>query len=804
MPDQVTSSQSTSPPVLAPPRPPDRSAIPPSTRDLSVFTVGLIVLISAILVLPLALPGRVELAAGQPARTDIFAPQYVRYESEVLTAQDRENARLATGPVYESNTSLVDSQRRRLNDMLSTIESIRSNTEDPQPVREAQMRQLSPVDLSDADIRTLLQATPSGASRIRSEVLRVYDNVMISGKIADTSQLDRQRTDLFTLFSSELSPQERRAAADVLAPFIAVNLILNPEKTAEARDKAAAAVQPRVVEVQKGEIILRVGQIADNAAIEKLEKAGLRNPTVTAANAAAVVGSVMIMLLLLHFYLLRLQPAIWRHRKPLLLLALVLVAPTLLMRVVVPGHAIWPYMLPLAAASMLVAVLLDANLALVITLVLAVFSALLTQGSFDLPFFYLVGGTTAVFAIWRAERVSTFVVSGLYIAVASLAATLLLRVVENQRLDWNALWVLAAAAGINGALAASLTFATFSVLGSWFGIATMLQLLELAHPTQPLLRRLMREAPGTYHHSLVVSNLAEHAAEVVGADPLLARVAGYYHDIGKVLNPYVFIENQSGMGNIHDTLDPVTSARLIRAHITDGQTLAQRYSLPRRVADCIPQHHGTTMIKYFYHKALQDDPATLADDFRNPGPKPQTKEAAVLMLADSVEATVRSIAQSGKLEHVGPLAPDEEPPANSILGIIKRTVKERLEDGQLDECDLTIRDLARIQEAFNSMLNGIYHPRIVYPEKPKADAPATVAHAPAPAPSAAAMAGFIRRPFGMHVRLPGLRAKPPANAYFNSIDSTPPVTIDVITGEGSPVVQTVDKGASDARSTEPS
>jgi putative nucleotidyltransferase with HDIG domain len=760
--------------------------------------VGLIVVISAILVLPLALPGRVELAAGQPARTDIFAPQYVRYESEVLTEQDRANARLATGPVYESNISLVDSQRRRLNDVLSTIESIRGNTDDLPAAREAQMHQLPNVDLTDADIRTLLQATPSGASRIRSEILRVYDNVMISGKIADTSQLQRQRDDLFTLFSSELSPQERRAAADVLAPFIAVNLILNPEKTEEARQKAAAAVQPRVVEVQKGEIILRVGQIADNAAIEKLEKAGLSNPTVTAANAAAVVGSVMIMLLLLHFYLLRLQPAIWRHRKSLLLLALVLVAPTVIMRVIVPGHAIWPYVLPLAAASMLVAVLLDANLALVITVVLAVFSALLTQGSFDLPFFYLVGGATAVFAIWRAERVSTFVVSGLYIAIASLAATLLLRVIENQHLDWNALWVLAAA-GINGALSASLTFATFSLLGSWFGIATMLQLLELAHPTQPLLRRLMREAPGTYHHSLVVSNLAEHAAEVVGADPLLARVAGYYHDIGKVLNPYVFIENQSGMGNIHDTLDPVTSARLIRAHITDGQALAQRYSLPRRVADCIPQHHGTTMIKYFYHKALQDDPSTLADDFRNPGPKPQTKEAAVLMLADSVEATVRSIAQSGKLEHVGPLAPDEEPPANSILGIIRRTVKERLEDGQLDECDLTIRDLARIQEAFNTMLNGIYHPRIVYPEKPKADAPA-----PAPAAAAATMAGFIRRPFGMHVRLPGMRTKPPANGYLNSMDSTPPVTINALTGEASPVAQTVDKGASDVRSSEPS
>jgi len=475
--------------------------------------------------------------------------------------------------------------------------------------------------------------------------------------------------------------------------------------------------------VQKGEIILRVGQIADAAAVEKLEKVGLRNPTVTAANAGAVTGCVIIMLLLLHFYLLRLQPGIWRHRRPLVLLALVLIAPTLFLRVIVPGHAVWPYMLPVAASTMLVAVLLDANLAIVVTFVLSVFSALLTQGNFDLPFFYRVGGAAAVFAIWRAERISTFVLSGVYVTVFSLSATLLMRVVENQRLDVDALGLLALAAGINGALSASLTFATFSLLGSWFGITTLLQLLELAHPTQPLLRRLMHDAPGTYHHSLVVSNLAEHAAEIVGADPLLTRVAAYYHDIGKVLNPYAFIENQSGIANIHDTLDPGASARLIRAHITEGLALAQRAGLPRRVTDCIPQHHGTTVIKYFYHKALQQDAATQMEEFRCPGPKPQTKEAAILMLADSIEATVRSVAQSGKLEVEGDLAPGAELPALSIRGIVRRTIKERLEEEQLDECDLTIRDLVRIQDAFCSMLNGIYHPRIVYPEKAVAVVP---------------------------------------------------------------------------------
>ncbi|MGI8587316.1 MAG: HD family phosphohydrolase [Chloroflexia bacterium] len=689
-------------------------------RHLNLFTIGLIVVVSAILTLPIALPGRVQLGIGQVADSDIYAPQYFRYESTVLTDQDRESARKAVGPVYDTNSAVAESGHRQLSDILSLIGAIRANDTQPDPTRLTRLRQLAGATLTETDTTSLLSASDQDFARLNDDSTRVFDNIMIGGKIADNAELARQRADLPGLLTSELVPYERRAAADLISPLLGINLMLNQEATSTKQQAAADAVQPHVVTVQKGELILSKGQVADAAAIEKLEKSGLLNPTVTAENAGAVIGCVIIVGVLLHIYLLRLQPGVSRQRRHLLLLALVLITPTLLMRLIIPGHALWPYMLPVAASSMLVAVLLDANLALVVTATLGVFAAILTQGSFELPFFYIVGGAAAVFAIWRAERVSTFVLSGIYISVSSLAAVLLLRLIENQQLDPNGVGYLAAAVAINGALSASLTFATFSLLGSLFGISTLLQLLELAHPTQPLLRRLMREAPGTYHHSLVVSNLAEHAAEVVGADPLLARVAAYYHDIGKVLNPQAFIENQTGIGNIHDTLDAVTSVRMIRAHITGGQALAEKYRLPRRVIDCIPQHHGTTVIKYFYHKALSTDPNTEIEDFRCPGPKPQSKEAAILMLADTVEATVRSIAQSGKLEAGVLHAPGAELPPNSIAGIVHRMVKERLDEGQLDECDLTIRDLGRIEEAFCSMLSGIYHPRIVYPEKPAA------------------------------------------------------------------------------------
>ena len=247
-------------------------------------------------------------------------------------------------------------------------------------------------------------------------------------------------------------------------------------------------------------------------------------------------------------------------------------------------------------------------------------------------------------------------------------------------------------------------------MGSLFGITTHLQLLELAHPNQPLLYRLAREAPGTYHHSIVVSNLAETGAEIIGGDPLFARVAVLYHDVGKIMRPSFFIENQANRENPHDQLDPRTSARVIVDHVHDGVRLAGKARLPQPIVDIIEQHHGTTLIRYFFSKALEADPGTAEAEFRYPGPRPQTKESGVIMLADSVEAAVRSAAQSGRL-----FEPSADGSHRVLEGIVRSVVQERLDDGQLDECDLTLRDVEAIRQSFVQILLGIYHPRVEYP-----------------------------------------------------------------------------------------
>jgi putative nucleotidyltransferase with HDIG domain len=360
-------------------------------------------------------------------------------------------------------------------------------------------------------------------------------------------------------------------------------------------------------------------------------------------------------------------------------------------------------------------VLLDGSAAVIVTVVLAVIAAAV-NGSVELGAYTMLGGIIGVVAVRRGDRISNFVQAAVAMSLTNIAVVSVYTLLgERDPIGVLQLYGAALAAAAGAAVAA---VGTFAALGNVFGITTSFQLLELATPSQPLLRRLLLETSGTYHHSLMVGNLAERAAEAVGADPLVARVAAYYHDIGKLSNPLAFIENQGAAGNIHDELAPERSAAILKAHVANGIDIAYQYKLPKAIIPFIPQHHGTALMSYFYAKAKDEaiaaagaKPGTPAGDaaaatvdparFRHAGPKPQSREAAILMLSDSVEASVRS------------LTSHEEP---AIRGMVTRIIKERLEDGQFDESDLTLRDIERIREAFVAQLIGMYHRRIEYPQ----------------------------------------------------------------------------------------
>jgi putative nucleotidyltransferase with HDIG domain len=317
----------------------------------------------------------------------------------------------------------------------------------------------------------------------------------------------------------------------------------------------------------------------------------------------------------------------------------------------------------------------------------------------------VIGGLAGVYAISRVANRYALMRAGFVVAAANVAGLFTMSLVLGPPLNHTGVWQSYLWAALNGVASTILTIGLLPFFEGLFKIITPMKLIELANPNQPLLNRLLTEAPGTYHHSIIVGNLAEAAVEAVGGDSLLARVGAYYHDVGKCKRPYFFIENQMGMEeNPHDRIAPGLSTLIITAHVKDGVEMAKEARLPEPVIDFIREHHGTTVVSYFYWRASENGkggaPAA-EDDYRYEGPRPQSKETAIVMLADSMEAAVRALGRPvpARIEHV-----------------VRTIIKERLNDHQLDGCDLTLKDLDTIATSFIRVLSGIFHPRIEYPE----------------------------------------------------------------------------------------
>ncbi len=397
------------------------------------------------------------------------------------------------------------------------------------------------------------------------------------------------------------------------------------------------------------------------------------------------------------------------------------------------------YMLPVAAAPMIVAVLLDAGLAVVVAALMALLAAF---AGFYLPdarealakhpldalqmvTAFFLGGLVGIFTVHRAERMNRYLVAGSVVTVVSFIVLLSFWLLSSGREADEPLWMIVAT-GLGGLLCAVVVVGATVILGLLFGITTRMQLMELAQLNHPLLRRLQEQAPGTFHHSVIVGNLAERAADLAGADSLLVRVGCYFHDIGKVAKPVYYIENQVQGENPHDKLAPASSAKVVADHVRTGVGLAKRHRVPARVRAFIAEHHGTRLVTYFYRKAAADDATTDPAKFRYPGPKPQSKETAIVMLADSVEAVVRS---------------SRDRSADRIDSLVDAVIAERVAEGQLEECDLTLRDLKTIAESFKATLRGVYHPRIDYPAPKAAERAAVAAAGLSPEPLTGPMDG---------------------------------------------------------------
>jgi putative nucleotidyltransferase with HDIG domain len=682
--------------------------------------VLLSLLLSGILVVPV-FPAAVgpEVRVGYPAPYTIKSPVTTRYVSQVLTRADRESAANAVADVYRFDPTITVQARQALSDTLGVIGPILYDPTFTTTERLERLIRIEELSLT-IEMQDLLLGLPlEDWLAIEKEALRLYDLVTYdqfnAGQVRQvrSQDLDTLRQEMERRIQPTLSMAERQLIETLIDPFLVPNYVVDTEETARRREEAQSKTPPRYVDILEGELIVYEGQIVRETDLEKMEAAGLRNPGVSWLSILGHLALVVGLVTCYSLYLFRFQEKAIQDTRNLILIGFMLVVAMAGAKIMVPGRVGLAYAFPLPTASILLALLLSPAVAAGATIVLAVLAAVLGGTKVILIVLGMAGGFIGILGAWKAQRLSTFFLTGAFITLANLVVVGSFQMIA-QSLDLMTLATATVACAINGFASVIVGFATFGLLGSLFGRVTVLQLMELSNPNHPLLHRLMREAPGTYYHSIIVGNLAERAAEVIGADPMLVRVGAYYHDIGKIVRPYFFVDNQAGRSNIHDDLPPRSSAQIITDHVRDGIALARKYRLPERIVQFIPQHHGTTKTAYFYRRALQEDETVNPEDFCYPGPRPQSREAAVLMLADSVEAIVRAMNQSGKLQEAlkGGKEQDEDPWEKLVGGVID----ERVREGQLDECDLTFRDLHAIRSEFAEMLRGVYHPRVVYPE----------------------------------------------------------------------------------------
>jgi len=665
--------------------------------------LAFVLAVSGILVFEFLPVDRIVLDEGDVSDADIRAPLEITYVSQILTEEAKARAAAAVKGIYDPPDARVARQQvTRIGQILDYVDSVRQDSYASPEQQRQWIEAIPDLSLSAATIDQILSLSEESWQAVQAEAISVVDEAM--QQEIQESQLEQARRRVSTLVDLQFSEAQAGVVSELARDLIKPNSFYNAKKTEEAKQLARESVTPASRTIVEGEIILREGDIVTSLDVEALSILGLRQAETEWQEVVSTIAFVLLITFVLGLYLARFQPEYWVRWPHMLLLLLLLVLFILAAKLMVADQASRSYLLPTAALSMLLTVLLGPQLAITVTALFSIIVGFMASSSLELAVYALIGGLIASLSLRRVEKLNAFLWAGGYVTLANLVVILAFHP-PQQTYDPVQLLTLAGFCLINGGLSASLAVAGFYLLGTLFDIATSLQLMELARPTHPLLRELLLKAPGTYHHSILVSNMAEEAARRIGADALLARVGAYYHDIGKITRPYFFVDNQMGGVNVHDRLDARTSAEIIISHVNDGLDLAKRYRLPSKVRDFIPQHHGTSLATYFYHKAREAEGQEInPDDFRYPGPKPQTKETAIVMLADSCEATVRA----------------ERPDSlEGIEELMRKVIDNKMRDGQLDECDLTLRDLDKIRAAFVKILEGVFHPRVKYPEEVK-------------------------------------------------------------------------------------
>jgi len=697
-----------------------------------VLVAGLFFAIYLLLVI-VSMPARLDITVGRPSPDTIFAhrdevdsyateqlreeaaeevPDVYDYDPQVL-----ENALDEIGEFFdevvainameieiETDEEVIEEANNELEDV--EVEEVEDEEELIEEIKEEKklekIRELLPEDLPDETAASLLTSRDNLRElqgKINNSVQEVFEDGIREGDIESAQNRLEQKIALYP------SSSNHKTIAEVLVePLVEQNKFYNEQATMEKREQAREEVEPKII--LRNTLIVSEGEPVSEHQYSKLEDLGLiLGQQVDYPAYFGLFLLLVILFILVGIYLSIFVRDVFNSPRLLLLTGLIFLITLIFC---IAANYFSGYLIPVAIGVILITVMFGYKLALIINFALAVVVGLITGGDYSFILVALAGGLVSIYAITRLSQRSDLARAGFYVAVTNVVVIVAIYFfLGNVSLEYDSLvnFGYSMMAGIgNGIFSSVVAIGLLPFLENFFGVTTAITLLELSNPNHPLLKEMLMKAPGTYYHSMMVSNLAEAAAESVKADSLLTRVGAYYHDIGKLKRPYFFSENQLSNENPHAKLSPNLSSLIIGAHPKDGFQIGKKHRLPDAILEIVVQHHGTSMISFFYQKALENNSREniSADNFRYEGPKPQTKEAAIIMLADAVEAGVRSISK---------------PTSNRVETMVRRMIKDKLEDGQLDQSDLTLKELDQIAEAFIYIMSGIYHQRIEYPEK---------------------------------------------------------------------------------------
>ena len=643
------------------------------------------------------LPDTVSLSVGQVSERDVVAPRTVSFVDEPRTKKLENEVLTGVANVYDLDTRAAVTAEVEVSRIFRAVRAVQADKTLKTPEeRIARLKVNIAGTLPEQTLAVLPLLAPAELEQMEDHARTILRKHLYRG-IRDEELENVRKQAVSDVEKTGFGESGIQALLGIIQPHLNPNFVLNPRETELRRQAALRKMEPIRITVKSGQIVVRRGEVVTDEQVQMMMELGLHRPQI---GVARILGLALYVLLIMGLLLISFQrffPDIFADDRRLLLIGLVILLTLIIGRV---GHFYSDFVTPIAVGPLLIAILVTPEAALMISTTTALLFGIITEQNARVFSFVLLGSFAGVYSVAKFSQGYSLARAGLWVSLANVATIITTGLIEE--IGFRQIFTDSLMGAVGGIAAAILAIGVLPYLEQAFRITTSEKLLNLARPNHPLLQRLLLEAPGTYYHSILVGNLAETAADQVGADPILSRVGAYYHDVGKIQRPYFFVENQANMENPHTKLSPSLSTMIITSHIRDGLEFCREYKLPEVIADIVGQHHGTSLVSYFYKQAAEGEhgECIIEEDFRYDGPKPQSREAALIMLADGCEAAVRAI---GK------------PNMNRIENTVRRIINERLKDGQLNECDLTLRDLNIIGDIFIRVLCSTCHSRIEYP-----------------------------------------------------------------------------------------